>query len=563
MMSVGQQARARRPQQRSGAARTTFLAVVILCLVNASIAGAQSIPCDVEAPPSVQLGELFHDVQMKEIFHDSKTFTDLKYDETADAILAEYRAHKDDPGFDLKAFVQRHFSMPAEGQTVHLAERGQSIDNYIATLWNVLTRQTGELSGHSSLLPLPHPYVVPGGRFSELYYWDSYFTMLGLEADGRHDLVRDMIEDFAFEIDCYGHVPTGNRSYYLSRSQPPFFSLMVDVVARREGDASYVKYLPQLKAEYDYWMDGSDALAPNQGHRRVVQLADGTLLNRYWDDRPEPRDESYREDVETGSKRRADPAGVYRSLRAGAESGWDFSSRWFADGRHLDTIRTDFLAPVDLNCLMVHLERTIAKAYRIKGDADQASRFAAAADRRAAAIRRLMWDRRSRMFVDHLWQGSKSALPVTAAGLFPLFLEVAEPHQAAMVAETVRRRLLMAGGVATTLTVSREQWDYPTGWAPLQWVAVVGLRNYGKRQLAAAIASRWNCENLAGYRASGTLFEKYDVVDEKHGGGGEYELQIGFGWTNGVLRALRSMYPDLTSAAPPSCEALSATPRKP
>jgi alpha,alpha-trehalase len=190
------------------------------------------------------------------------------------------------------------------------------------------------MSGHSSLLPLPHPYVVPGGRFREVYYWDSYFTMLGLEADGRHELVRDVVENFAFEIDCYGHVPTGNRSYYPSRSQPPFFSLMVDLVARREGDKSYVNYLPQLKAECDYWMDGFAALAPNQGYRRVVRLADGTLLNRYWDDRPEPRDESYREDVKAGSERRADPAGVYRSLRAGAESGWDFSSRWLADGRH-------------------------------------------------------------------------------------------------------------------------------------------------------------------------------------------------------------------------------------
>jgi alpha,alpha-trehalase len=116
-----------------------------------------------------------------------------------------------------------------------------------------------------------------------------------------------------------------------------------------------------------------------------------------------------------------------------------------------------------------------------------------------------------------------------------------------MVAQTVRRDLLMAGGVVTTLKSSGEQWDYPNGWAPLQWVAVVGFGNYGNRQLAEIIARRWNCENLDGYRASGTLIEKYDVVDNRPGGGGEYELQIGFGWTNGVLRALRSMYPDLAS----------------
>jgi alpha,alpha-trehalase len=541
---------------RSYAARTTFLAIAVVTLLDPSFAAAQSITCAAEPPPSVQFGELFRDVQMKGIFHDSKTFADLQYDEPADAILADYRAHKNDPGFDLKAFVHRYFSLPPERSTVNPAERGQPVDKYIASLWKVLTHQAGETSGHSSLLPLPHPYVVPGGRFRELYYWDSYFTMLGLAADGRHDLVRDMIENFAFEIDCYGHVPTGNRSYYLSRSQPPVFSLMIDLIAGRDGDDSYVKYLPQLKAEYDYWMDGSADLEPNKGHRRVVRLGDGTLLNRYWDDRPEPRDESYREDVKTALERHADAAGVYRSLRAGAESGWDFSSRWFADGRHLATIRTDSLAPVDLNCLMVHLERIIAKAYRIKGDADQASRFSALADRRAAAIRRLMWNQRYRMFADYAWEQPATALPMTAAGLFPLFLGIAAQDQAEMAAQTTRRRLLMPGGVVTTLTASGEQWDYPNGWAPLQWIAVIGLRRYGEWQLAETIAKRWNCENLDGYRASDTLIEKYDVVDNKPGGGGEYELQTGFGWTNGVLRALRSMYPDLASS--PSCEAVDA-----
>lgn len=542
--------------RRSYVGRTTFLAIAVVTLLDVSFAAAQSITCAAEPPPSVQFGELFHDVQMKGIFHDSKTFADLQYNEPADAILADYRAHKNDPGFDLKAFVERYFSLPPERPTVSPAEHGQPVDQYIANLWKVLTHQAGEVSGHSSLLPLPHPYVVPGGRFRELYYWDSYFTMLGLAADGRHELVHDMIENFAFEIDCYGHVPTGNRSYYLSRSQPPVFSLMTDLIARRDGDDSYVKYLPQLTAEYDYWMDGSADLEANEAHRRVLRLGDGTLLNRYWDDRPEPRDESYREDVKTALERHADAAGVYRSLRAGAESGWDFSSRWFADGRHLATIRTDSLAPVDLNCLMVHLERTIAKAYLIKGDADQASRFFALADRRAAAIRRLMWNQRSRMFVDYAWEQPATVLPMTAAGLFPLFLGVAAQDQAEMTAQTARRHLLMPGGVATTLTASGEQWDYPNGWAPLQWIAVVGLRKYGERQLAEAIAKRWNCENIDGYRASGTLIEKYDVVDDKPGGGGEYALQTGFGWTNGVLRALRSMYPDLASSISPSCEGL-------
>ena len=185
-----------------------------------------------------------------------------------------------------------------------------------------------------------------------------------------------MLKDFAFQIDCYGHIPNGNRTYYLSRSQPPFFSLMVDLIAQREGDGSYATYLPELESEYEYWMDGSAFLQRGQAYRRLVRLADGTVLNRFWDDRAVPRDESYREDVETALGHNRDPGDLYRNLRAAAESGWDFSSRWLADGHSLNTIRTVSLLPIDLNSLMVHLEQTLAKAYQIKGDAGRSSRFA-------------------------------------------------------------------------------------------------------------------------------------------------------------------------------------------
>jgi alpha,alpha-trehalase len=393
---------------------------------------------------------------------------------------------------------------------------------------------------------------VPGGRFRELYYWDSYFTMLGLEADGRHELALDMFKDFAFEIDCYGHVPNGNRTYYLSRSQPPFFSLMVDLIAKREGDGSYVTYLPELEAEYEYWMDGSVVVRSGQSYRRVVRLSDGTTLNRYWDDRAEPRDESYREDIATARGRRRDPGRVYRDLRAAAESGWDFSSRWLADGHTLSTIRTTSVLPVDLNCLMAHLERTLAKAYRIKGDADQSSHFVALAVHREAAIRRLMWNGRLRAFTDYAWQRHES-LPITAAGLFPLFLHVASRHQAVIEAQTVRRKLLKPGGIATTLVVSGQQWDQPNGWAPLQWVAVVGFKNYDEGHLADAIAKRWSCENIDGYETSRILVEKYNLITGSAGGGGEYAVQVGFGWTNGVLRALASLYPALSRLNPQLC----------
>ncbi|MGB8631202.1 MAG: trehalase family glycosidase, partial [Xanthobacteraceae bacterium] len=384
--------------------------VVLCCAINAQSAEAQIATCASEQPPSEQLDELFRNVQLKGIFPDSKTFADLHFDESPNAILADYEARKVETGFDLGAFVHRHFSLPAEGPTVQPASPGEPIETYIGRLWDVMKHQSDQMSGHSSLLPLPYPYVVPGGRFRELYYWDSYFTMLGLEADGRHDLALNMLKDFAFEIDCYGHVPNGNRTYYLSRSQPPFFSLMVDLIAEREGESSYVTYLPELEAEYEFWMDGSAVLRRGQSYRRVVRLRDGTILNRYWDDRAEPRDESYREDVATALGSRREPGDLYRNLRAAAESGWDFSSRWLADGHNLGTIRTTAVLPVDLNCLMAHLERTLANAYRIKGDGDRSSHFEALAVRREAAIRRLMWNERSHAFTDYALQRHE-ALP--------------------------------------------------------------------------------------------------------------------------------------------------------
>ena len=153
---------------------------------------------------------------------------------------------------------------------------GQPLKEHIDGLWRVLTREPRKHPPNGSLLPLPSPYVVPGGRFREIYYWDSYFTMLGLAESGRHDLLRAMADNFAWLIEHYGHVPNGNRSYYLSRSQPPVFALMVGLFEQR-GLCAAVKYLPQLRREYAWWMEGTDALRPGEAHRHAVRLEDGNL----------------------------------------------------------------------------------------------------------------------------------------------------------------------------------------------------------------------------------------------------------------------------------------------
>jgi alpha,alpha-trehalase len=509
------------------------------------------VPAATPAPPSIEYGELYRAVEMASLFPDQKTFADAIPHEPPAQVMADYERQKQLPGFDLRAFVDRHFARPPHHSVDYRRPPDQGVRDYISDMWEVLQRKPDEIEPYSSLLPLSLPYIVPGGRFREIYYWDTYFTMLGLEQDGRHALALDMLRNIASLIDRYGHMPNGNRSYYLSRSEPPFFSAMIELIAARDGDKVFVNYLPELRAEYDYWMEGADGLAAGSAHRRVLCLADGTLLNRYWDDRAAPRDESYREDIETARHANRPAEEVYRDLRAGAESGWDFSSRWLADGADLWTIRTTAIAPVDLNILMMHLEQVLAKAYRLKDDPDDAERYMALANNRGAAIRRLMWNARGGFFADYLWREGRQSEALSAATVFPLYFGLATPDEAHAVAAALRQRLLEPAGLGTTPTTTGQQWDRPNGWAPLQYLAIEGLSAYGERELAREIADRWIHNNVQGFAAMGVLVEKYNVEQRccAGGAGGEYSLQAGFGWTNGVLAKLMAEYPELTVRA--------------
>lgn len=507
-----------------------------------------ALPGLAQKPPSAVYGELFRDVQMQRVFPDGKTFVDAEPKADAAEILRRYAEEKGQAGFDLSAFVHRYFTPPEPHASGYRSVPGQDVCSHIDALWDVLQRPADRPDPRSSLLPLPNPYVVPGGRFGEVYYWDSYFTMLGLIQSGRQDLARDVLANFTSLIDRYGHIPNGNRSYYLSRSQPPFFAAMVELVAESSDDPAkvYADALPTLAREYAFWMDGADFLKPGGAYRRLVRLPDGTLLNRYWDDSDQPRDESYREDVETARSTNRPPAEVYRDLRAAAESGWDFSSRWLADGKTLASIRTTAVVPPDLNSLMAMLETVLAKAYTVSHRPERAVELEARAKLRAEAVRRLLWDPQAGVFTDYLWREGRLTGAVTLATTYPLFFGLADEDQADRVADTLERRLLAPGGLLTTEIASGQQWDAPNGWAPLEWLAIRGLAGTGHDRLAEIVARRW-AERVAGvYTQTGKLTEKYDVAGTASASGGEYPNQDGFGWTNGVLRRLLALYPQLT-----------------
>jgi alpha,alpha-trehalase len=491
-------------------------------------------PSHAVATPHELYGELFIAVQMARVFPDGKSFVDARPKASPALIRARFEAERDTAGFSLADFVHAHFVLPS-----HDVPAGPrlGIREHIRALWPLLVREHRDAADGDSLLALPRPYVVPGGRFRELYYWDSYFTMLGLVADGQRELAGHMLANFAHLIATCGFVPNSSRSYMLSRSQPPFFFRMVELLHADDPAAGFAAHLPSLQAEHAFWMDGEATLAPGQAHRRVVRTADGALLNRYWDDRCTPREESWREDVETAEASGRPREQVWRDLRAGAESGWDFSGRWCADPADIATIETTALAPVDLNALLAGLEGAIALGAARAGDAATARAFEARAATRRGLLQTRFWRADAGHFADLNWRDASDPRPLTAAGLVPLYLGQATPTQADAMAAQVRRHLLGANGLLTTALATGQQWDAPNGWAPLQWMAAQGLARYGHATLARDIARRWCASVQRVYLATGRLLEKYDVAEDRPGGGGEYETQDGFGWTNGVFVA--------------------------
>jgi alpha,alpha-trehalase len=481
---------------------------------------------------------------MARIFPDSKTFVDARPLLAPPEIVARYAAAKDAPAFNLRAFVEQNFEMPrATGADFH-ADTTRTMEEHIRALWPVLSRAHDTPDPRSSLIPLPNPYVVPGGRFREVYYWDSYFTMLGLIESGRTDLVGNMLDNFAHLVSTVGHIPNGNRTYYLSRSQPPYFGAMVGLYARATDTTRALRYLDALEAEHAFWMEGAESLEPGQAHRRVVRLRDGALLNRYWDDRPEPRPESYREDYTLAQKlpasRREE---FYRNVRAAAESGWDFSSRWMRDPTDLLTLETTQLAPVDLNSLLYHEEKTIAALRTFRGrpgDAQVAARFNSAAEERRRALLAAAYDPASGYFYDVRWRtGERVTDRPTLAAAAPLYFGLATADQGRAVAARMERDFLKPGGFVTTQFATGQQWDSPNGWPPLEWLAIQGVRRYGRSDLADDARTRWLALNRRTYRVTGKMTEKYDVSDlNRRAGGGEYPTQDGFGWSNGVALSL-------------------------
>ena len=471
-----------------------------------------------EAKRLLTNGEFFRKIQERELFEDSKTLVDAVPKDRPEKIAREA------PETDLKQYLNQKFELPDRNKIQ--APEDASIDKYIEASWKLLQRKGDKDRG--TYIGLENPYIVPGGRFRETYYWDSYFTMLGLQRSGKTELLSGMVENFADLINRYGFIPNGNRSYYSSRSQPPFFGEMLKILEQEKGFEKASGFLPELEKEYRFWMEPG----------RAVEL-ENSVMNRYWSGKQEPRPESYPEDLEVKKNSDRDTE-IFRDLRAACESGWDFSTRWLK-GKDLENVHTtDFLA-VDLNSILYSVEKQLADWHEKKGNKLKAEKYREKAKNREKAFNEFFWDSEREFYFDYDIEKQRYSESWTLAAVYPLYFGLADQEQAEKVAEKLEDKFLEEGGLKTTLSEGL-QWDSPNGWPPLQYLAVKGLLKYGEKDLAEKICSRWleTCEKI--YRERNVMLEKYNVIDpDEEVNDGEYENQVGFGWTNGIYITLKDL----------------------
>lgn len=382
---------------------------------------------------------------------------------------------------------------------------------YIDGYWKTLTRKAERRK--STLIPLPNPYVVPSPGnnsfgFEEQYYWDSYFTALGIDDE---KVVCGMLDNLLYLLDTFGMIPNGNRYYFTSRSQPPILTSFIFHVYDKYGKPkSWLKtHMVAAKKEYEtVWT------ATEHPHTRKVYKG----LSRYYDI-------NYLHDL------------------AEAESGWDMTPRFKRQC-------LDYL-PVDLNCLLYKYEADFARASHILGDESEERIWHYAAEERRKTVTNLLWNSRQKFFFDYNFTDKEQGKVWSLAAYYALWSGLATDEQARQLVNKLER-FQKKGGLTTTIGnymyhslfgSAKTQWAYPNGWAPLHYIVIEGLENYGYSVQASTIAYTWLNNGYSWFVEHGEFLEKYNVVNpELKPAEGLYPSQTGFGWTNAIFKYLSLKY---------------------
>lgn len=526
-------------------------------------------------------GDLLDAVQRSKIFSDSKTFVDLKLKYPEENVVQAFKNLPNSPKPDrntLEKFVEDNFSLEQnlefeDWDPEDWIKHPKYLDSLkrpaliyvgleVNKLWNFLSKKCSkDLMVNSELyskIYLQQGFVMPGGRFREIYYWDTYWIVRGLLVSNMFKTVKGILMNFLEQIKRFGHIPNGTRIYYERRTQPPFFTSMITAYVEASNDWEFVREnLDTIEEEIKFY----------EQHRRFrYKWSDGEVYTvfKYSADCRGPRPESYIEDAEVAeemfqSKEMQEE--FYLHMKAAAESGWDFSSRWFIDknGENDGTLadaKTCYILPVELNALMFKNYLYLAQFHDKVGIASKVGSYEDKARDMLRTIGDLLWDSDEKMWFDIDVLNNKRRKYFYASNLFPLWVEAYPEHLALEIGEHAVSYLLRTGvtehlgGIPASTKHTKQQWDW-NAWPPLQHLIVSGLnktKNIKAKKLAFKIAQNYTVSTIAGCnKDSGVceIFEKYDPTNQgAAGGGGEYEVQMGFGWTNGVLIHLIKMYGD-------------------
>jgi len=515
-------------------------------------------------------GSLLHTIQTSRLYNDSKTFVDKPTRLPPAIVLEAFNRLPPDPTKEiLREFVDEYFfpvgtemkeEIPTDWkedpafleqiQDSNVREWAKSLNSIWLKLFRRFDHSMSCKDCFSSVL-LPHGFVIPGGRFREIYYWDTYWVVEGLLISEMYETVKGIIENFFYLIKVYGFIPNGARIYYSNRSQPPFLTRIVDAYIQKTNDLDFlVTALPYLDQEYQFWMTYRTTQVPSPSGKVYN-------MNHYSVTNDSPRPESYAEDlhlVEGFDENKQKY--IYAQMASGAETGWDYSSRWF-EKETLDSIIVSELIPVDLNAIMYDVEAILSKFHIALGNTEMGSYYATQANIRLDAIDKLMWNETESAWQDWNTKLGRQTEGFYLSNFFPLWSKshAKSPETLTKVTQKIQKTFSYKCGLPTSMKESGEQWDYPNAWAPIIQIVAAGLENIETvvpeaGELALSLMEQWLSCNHCGWSETGGvnnghMFEKYDVNTRGvPGGGGEYEVQMGFGWTNGVVLQFISRHPD-------------------
>uniref|UniRef100_A0A1Y1LKH8 Trehalase n=2 Tax=Photinus pyralis TaxID=7054 RepID=A0A1Y1LKH8_PHOPY len=512
-------------------------------------------------------GRLLHTIQMAKVYEDSKTFVDMKM---------KYSPNETLHNFD--EFMKACNNVPTKSQVIEFVhgnfeDGGQEFEEYLPVdwvespkflgsvhdplfqkwgsdineIWKLLGRQmkpeVKENHQQYSIIWVPNPVIVPGGRFREFYYWDSYWIIQGLLLSEMYHTAKGMLDNFLYITNTYGHIPNGGRVYYLARSQPPLLIPAVKLYVDTVKDYNYIEnHIETLEKEFNYWLTNHTKIGIHRGKHYKFAV--------YGDLSSGPRPESYREDVEMASflKEEREKELLYSELKAAAESGWDFSSRWFihngTNKGNLTSTKTRWIIPTDLNAIMYWNAAILSEFYHTLNNIEKAQKYADIANEWMEAVTDILWREDIGTWLDFDLVNNVSRDYFSISNIFPLWTGCYPKEHTEKIVRLILKYLqtqniMYPGGTPTTKERTGEQWDFPNAWPPLQSALVTGLYNTGNEaalRLAFELAQTWLRSNFMSFQKTQTMFEKYDAtVAGKSGSGGEYNTQWGFGWTNGVI----------------------------